>query len=84
MQIPHVCDMSSDFLSRPVNVADFDIIYAGAQKNLGPAGAAVYIVKEEISGKSTLRNHSSYLNIKVHHNKSMFNTPPVFSVYVSM
>jgi phosphoserine aminotransferase len=54
--IPHVCDMSSDFLSRPVNVADFDIIYAGAQKNLGPAGAAVYIVKEEILGKSTYQN----------------------------
>lgn len=85
VNIPHVCDMSSDFLSRPVNVADFDIIYAGAQKNLGPAGATVYIVKEEILGKSTYANLPSYLNLKVHHDKeSMFNTPPVFSVYVSM
>jgi len=85
VQIPHVCDMSSDFLSRPINVADFDIIYAGAQKNLGPAGAAVYIVKEEILGKSSYGTIPSYLDLKVHHDKeSMFNTPPVFSVYVSM
>ena len=83
--VPHVCDMSSDFLSRVINVADFDLIYAGAQKNLGPAGAAVYIVKEEILGKSTYQNLPSYLNLEVHHKKeSMFNTPPVFSVYVSM
>lgn len=85
VNIPHVCDMSSDFLSRPVNVADFDIIYAGAQKNLGPAGATVYIVKESILGKSTYQNIPSYLNLDIHHKKeSMFNTPPVFSVYVSM
>lgn len=85
VSVPHVCDMSSDFLSRPVQVADFDIIYAGAQKNLGPSGAAVYIVKEEILGKSTYANLPSYLNLEIHHKKeSMFNTPPVFSVYVSM
>jgi len=83
--VPHVCDMSSDFLSRTINVADFDIIYAGAQKNLGPAGACVYIVKEEILGKSTYANIPSYLDLDIHHKKeSMFNTPPVFSVYVSM
>lgn len=83
--VPQVCDMSSDFLSRVINVADFDIIYAGAQKNLGPAGTVVYIVKEEILGKSTYPNLPSYLNLKVHHEKeSMFNTPPVFAVYVSM
>jgi len=85
VSVPHVCDMSSDFLSRTINVADFDIIYAGAQKNLGPAGACVYIVKEEILGKSTYANIPSYLNLDIHHKKeSMFNTPPVFSVYVSM
>ena len=83
--VPHVCDMSSDFLSRTVNVADFDLIYAGAQKNLGPAGATVYIVKEEIFGKSTYQNIPSYLNLETHFKKdSMFNTPPVFSIYVSM
>lgn len=85
VSVPHVCDMSSDFLSRPVNVADFDLIYAGAQKNLGPAGACVYIVKEDVLGKSTYGNIPSYLNLKIHHDKeSMFNTPPVFSVYVAM
>jgi len=83
--VPHVCDMSSDFLSREINVADFDLIYAGAQKNLGPAGATVYIVKESILGKSTYTNIPSYLNLDIHHKKeSMFNTPPVFAVYVAM
>lgn len=82
---PLVCDMSSDIFSRTINVADFDIIYAGAQKNLGPAGATVFIVKEAILGKSTYPNLPTYLNLETHHKKeSMFNTPPVFSVYVSM
>lgn len=80
-----VCDMSSDIFSRTINVADFDIIYAGAQKNLGPAGATLFIVKEAILGKSTYPNLPTYLNLETHHKKeSMFNTPPVFSVYVSM
>lgn len=79
-----VCDMSSDILSRKVNVADFDLIYAGAQKNMGPAGATLVIVKDEILGK-TGRNIPAYLDYKVHIDKeSMFNTPPVFAVYVSM
>jgi phosphoserine aminotransferase len=83
--VPVVCDMSSDIFSRQINVADFDIIYAGAQKNLGPAGATLYIVKEELLGKSTHPNIPTYLNLKTHHDKdSMFNTPPVFSVYVAM
>jgi phosphoserine aminotransferase len=82
---PVVCDMSSDIFSRTINVSDFDIIYAGAQKNLGPAGATLYIVKESILGKSTYPAIPSYLNLETHHKKdSMFNTPPVFSVYVSM
>lgn len=82
---PLVCDMSSDIFSRPVNVADFDLIYAGAQKNLGPAGATLYIVKDEILGKSSFDVIPTYLDLKVQVEKeSMFNTPPVFSVYVSM
>lgn len=82
--IPVVCDMSSDIFSRTVNVADFDIIYAGAQKNLGPAGATLFIVKDSILGQSSL-SIPTYLNLKTHQSKdSMFNTPPVFSVYVSM
>ncbi len=83
--IPLVCDMSSDIFSQEINVADFDIIYAGAQKNLGPAGATLFIVKESILGNSTAEWLPTYLNLKTHHDKeSMFNTPPVFSIYVSM
>ncbi len=79
-----VCDMSSDIFSRKINVADFDLIYAGAQKNMGPAGATLVIVKDEILGKSG-RNIPAYLDYATHIDKeSMFNTPPVFSVYVSM
>ncbi len=79
-----VCDMSSDIFSRKVNVADFDLIYAGAQKNMGPAGATLVIVKDDILGKSG-RDIPAYLDYETHISKdSMFNTPPVFSVYVSM
>ncbi len=82
---PLVCDMSSDIFSKTINVADFDIIYAGAQKNLGPAGTALYIVKESILGQSSHAGIPTYLDLNTHHGKdSMFNTPPVFSVYVSM
>lgn len=83
VKAPLVCDMSSDIFSKAVDVSKFDIIYAGAQKNLGPAGATLYIVKEEILGKNP-RPIPSMLDLKVHHDKdSMFNTPPVFSVYVA-
>jgi phosphoserine aminotransferase len=79
-----VCDMSSDILSKHVNVSDFDLIYAGAQKNMGPAGATMVIVKDEILG-NTGRDIPAYLNYQIHIDKdSMFNTPPVFPVYVSM
>jgi phosphoserine aminotransferase len=79
-----VCDMSSDIFSKQVNVADFDLIYAGAQKNMGPAGATLVIVKDEILGKSG-RNIPAYLDYQVHIAKeSMFNTPPVYPTYVSM
>lgn len=79
-----VCDMSSDIFSRKVDVSKFDLIYAGAQKNMGPAGATLVIVKDEILGKSG-RDIPAYLNYSTHISKeSMFNTPPVFAVYVSM
>lgn len=82
--VPMICDMSSDIFSRRINVADYALIYAGAQKNLGPAGATLYIVKDELLGH-TGRDLPSMLNIQTHIDKeSMFNTPPVFSVYVSM
>lgn len=79
-----ICDMSSDIFSRKVNVADFSMIYAGAQKNMGPAGTVVYIFDKERLGKSE-NSIPSYLDLEVHLKKdSMFNTPPVFAVYVSM
>ena len=81
---PIVCDMSSDIFSKTIDVSKFDLIYAGAQKNLGPAGTTLVIVKDEILGK-TGREIPSMLDYKTHISKdSMFNTPPVFSVYVSM
>ena len=82
--LPLVCDMSSDIFSKKIDVSKFDLIYAGAQKNLGPAGATLYIVKDEILGKSSVKI-PTMLNLKTHVDKdSMFNTPPVFSTYVSM
>jgi len=82
--VPVVCDMSSDIFSKEFDIADFDLIYAGAQKNIGPAGATVVIIKDEILGKSG-RVLPSMLDYKVHiEGESMFNTPPVFSVFVSM
>jgi phosphoserine aminotransferase len=82
--IPVVCDMSSDIFSRELDFTYFDLIYAGAQKNMGPAGATLVVVKEDILGKVS-RNIPSMLDYKVHIGKdSMFNTPPVFAVYTSM
>ena len=79
-----VCDMSSDIFSRKLDFSQFDLIYAGAQKNMGPAGTTLVVVKDEILGK-TGRKIPSMLDYQVHISKeSMFNTPPVFPVYVSM
>ncbi len=81
---PVVCDMSSDIFSRQLDFSDFDLIYAGAQKNMGPAGATLVVVKESILGKVT-RAIPSILDYRVQIAKeSMFNTPSVFAVYVSM
>jgi len=88
-EFPHcptlmVCDMSSDIFSRKVEVSKFDVIYAGAQKNIGPAGTTLVIVKDEILG-NTGRNIPTMLDYNTHISKdSMFNTPPVFPIYVSM
>jgi len=81
---PLVCDMSSDIFSRQIDFSQFDLIYAGAQKNMGPAGTTLVIVKEDILGKVS-RQIPSMLDYQVHISKdSMFNTPAVFPVYVSM
>lgn len=82
--VPLVCDMSSDIFSRPVDANQFGLIYAGAQKNMGPAGTTLVIVDKNLLGK-TGKNLPSMLDYQVHISKaSMFNTPPVFPIYVSM
>jgi phosphoserine aminotransferase len=79
-----VCDMSSDIFSRPIDGKKFDLIYAGAQKNMGPAGATMVAVKKDALGK-TGRKMLSMLDYQVHiKGESMYNTPPVFPIYVSM
>ncbi|MCP9200304.1 3-phosphoserine/phosphohydroxythreonine transaminase [Gramella sp. GC03-9] len=81
---PMVCDMSSDIFSRELNFSNFDLIYAGAQKNMGPAGTTLVVVKEEILGKVS-RAIPSMMDYSVHIGKdSMFNTPSVYAVYVSL
>ena len=84
LDIPMVCDMSSDIFSRGLDFSKFDLIYAGAQKNMGPSGVTLIVVKEEILGK-TNRIIPNILDYKVHIEKeSMYNTPPVFAVYTSL
>ncbi|NAW50926.1 3-phosphoserine/phosphohydroxythreonine transaminase [Elizabethkingia argentiflava] len=79
-----VCDMSSDIFSKVLDFSQFDLIYAGAQKNMGPAGTTLVVVKKEILGK-TDKNIPSYLNYQLHIDKeSMLNTPPVFAIYTSL
>ncbi|WP_309642110.1 3-phosphoserine/phosphohydroxythreonine transaminase [Flavobacterium sp.] len=82
--IPLVCDMSSDIFSRVIDFTQFDLIYAGAQKNMGPAGTTLVVVKESILGK-TGRSLPSILDYQKHIKaESMYNTPPVFPIYVSL
>ncbi len=82
--VPTVVDMSSDILSRKIDVSEFDLIYAGAQKNMGPAGVTLVIIKNELFGKSG-RTFPTIFDYESHAKAgSMYNTPPVFSIYVSM
>lgn len=82
-EVPMICDMSSDIFSRKVDFSKFGLIYAGAQKNMGPAGTTLVVVKEELLGK-TGRHIPSILDYKQHIDKeSMYNTPSVFAVYTS-
>ncbi|HEU4497402.1 MAG TPA: 3-phosphoserine/phosphohydroxythreonine transaminase [Flavobacterium sp.] len=82
--VPVACDMSSDIFSRQLDFSKFSLIYAGAQKNMGPAGVALIAVKEEILGK-TGRSIPSILDYEKHIKaESMYNTPAVFAVYASL
>lgn len=82
VEVPLVVDMSSDYMSRPVPWEKFDLVYGGAQKNLGPAGMAIVFVRESVL-EETNRDLAHYLRYDVHHDKdSLFNTPPVFTIYM--
>lgn len=82
--LPLICDMSSDIFCRPVDVNRFGVIYAGAQKNLGPAGTTLVIVRKDLLGKVE-RDIPTMLDYNTHIKKdSAFNTPPVFPIYVCM
>jgi phosphoserine aminotransferase len=83
VDVPLVADMSSDYLSRPIPWERFDVVYGGAQKNLGPAGLAVVVVRTELLER-TNRDLPSYLRLDAHAEKnSLMNTPPMFSIYVT-
>ena len=82
VDVPIICDMSSDILSRPVDVTKFSLLYAGAQKNLGPAGVVIVIVKKAFleTARQDLPPMLSYQNYAA--NDSLYNTPPVFAIYM--
>jgi len=82
--VPVVCDMSSDIFSREIDVKDFDLIYAGAQKNTGPAGLTIVIAKNQFLD-SVKHPMPSMLDYRIYRdNGSMYNTPPVFAIYTAM
>lgn len=80
--VPLVCDMSSDLMAREIDVKNFGAIYAGAQKNLGPAGVTLVIVREDLLGRVPEKT-PTMLKWATHQKDSMFNTPPVFAIYIS-
>lgn len=83
--VPFFVDMSSDLFSRALDASQFDLIYAGAQKNLGPAGATLVIIKKSLLDKTVNRKIPSMLDYRVHiKGASLYNTPPVFAVYVCL
>ncbi|MDR3689420.1 MAG: phosphoserine transaminase [Fimbriimonas sp.] len=79
---PLICDMSSDIISRPVDVSKYALIYAGAQKNMGPAGVTVVIIRDDLLERIPAKMHP-ILDYKLHaKNTSMYNTPPCWSIYM--
>jgi phosphoserine aminotransferase len=84
VSVPLAADMSSDIFSRPIDVSKYDVIYAGAQKNLAPSGVAVVIIRKDALGKVE-RPIPSMLNYQIHiDNESMYNTPPVVPIYAAL
>lgn len=83
VNVPLIADMSSDILSRPLDVTRFALIYAGAQKNLGPAGLTLVIVREDLLGKPLAGTPALY-DYQIHaQNNSMYNTPPTYAMYIT-
>jgi phosphoserine aminotransferase len=81
--IPLIADMSSNILSAPIDVSKFGLIFAGAQKNIGPAGVALVIIREDLLERSPA-TIPSMLNYKIYaENKSLYNTPPCYSIYIA-
>ncbi len=81
--VPLVCDMSSNILSKPVDIAKYGLIYAGAQKNIGPAGLTIVIIRDDLIGKGSPAP-SAMLDYKTHaENESMYNTPPTYGIYIA-
>ena len=81
--VPLVADMSSDILSRPVDVAKYGLIYGGAQKNIGPAGLTIVIVRDDLIGQALAATPSAFDYKTVADNDSMFNTPPTYAIYIA-
>jgi phosphoserine aminotransferase len=81
--VPLVADMSSDILSRPVDVGKYGLIYAGAQKNIGPAGLTIVIVRDDLLGQALPITPSAFDYKTVADNDSMYNTPPTYAIYIA-
>jgi phosphoserine aminotransferase len=81
--VPLVADMSSDILSRPVDVSRYGLIYAGAQKNIGPAGLTIVIVRDDLIGRALPVTPSAFDYKTVADNESMYNTPPTYAIYIA-
>jgi len=79
--VPLVCDASSDLLSRPIDASKYGLIYAGAQKNVGPAGVTIVIIRKDFLDKATTQDVPTILQYQTHAEK-IFNTPPTFNVYM--
>lgn len=82
LKAPVVCDMSSDILSRKVDISKYGLIYAGAQKNMGPAGVTVVIINEQLLGKVPEKQHPMLDYKLISENDSMYNTPPCWGIYM--
>lgn len=81
--VPLVCDASSDFLHKKIDINKYGLIYAGAQKNIGPAGVTVVIIRKDLLERSSDSLHT-YLNYRIHaENESMYNTPTTFGIYIA-